>query len=648
MSNKQQKLNALCQQLYEDTDIVLRDQLNDRNSICWSHGNPDAQIVIVGEVPGYKECSQGEMFVGDTGDWYAEQLQQCDIDPKSVYYTSIVKIRSMEKNYESRIREFREHGRYFIEEMQIVQPRIIIPIGGRVVAYLLKECDTSLLSITGPEQIVEKETVGNMVGKYYTVEIGSIAVWVMPVYHHGFFIYGQEDADEKKKKMIQEKLKEWREMMRGMHPLFSHDPRHELCDLRITGNEQLHAKHEQYPYIEDPNRHIFHDRPVAPFNPGKDVIFQVMDMQYDKKRNIFQTFGRTAAGQSVYCAVSGVQFQFYLKPPSSDWTIDAVRTAYCEQNSLEEWSKTRMAVVRCEPVQKQNFFGYAGESTQTFIRVIVSSHAVIRPLALAMYALGYQIFETHVNANTQMMLARGIYSAGWITAQAIHTQDAIEYESTCDIEISLDAQYVHGHDAQSPEWSHNAPCRVLSFDIECYRNNKGFPNALHNPVVCIVCTVETIDSQIRISTDPTSLGNTEYDRVDVFVCGTCDPVKHHGARVHCFYTEEDMLVAWSHYIVQIDPDIVTGFNSKNFDERYLIDRANRLGLRCRGWCGIGRLHRVHMSYYETKFFSRAFGERRQIHVRMPGRVNLDLLEVFLRDFAGVIHFKFLGTEFSTW
>ncbi len=246
---------------------------------------------------------------------------------------------------------------------------------------------------------------------------------------------------------------------------------------------------------------------------------------------------------------------------------------------------------------------------------------------------GRRVFESHVTAETQMMLQCGLYAAGWMTLPADRYRECIgSGGSSCDVEVLVDASALVARDPNDPEWAHNAPCRVLSFDIECYRNNPGFPNAITNQIACICCSVQTIDGRLRVSTDNSSLGDANYDRVDVFVCGTCDPIERYNTQIHCFHSEEDMLLGWTQYVSQVDPDVLTGFNSKSFDERYIIDRGLRLGLLSRGWRGLGRLHREKIGYRESKFQSRAFGERTQVQVNMAGRVNLDLLEVFLREF----------------
>ena len=40
-----------------------------------------------------------------------------------------------------------------------------------------------------------------------------------------------------------------------------------------------------------------------------------------------------------------------------------------------------------------------------------------------------------------------------------------------------------------------------------------------------------------------------------------------------FDTEAELLIAWREFLIQTDPDVITGYNINNFDTPYLINRA---------------------------------------------------------------------------
>ena len=56
-------------------------------------GNPNADIVLIGEAPGKKEDEQGVPFVGAAGKFLDKMLEQAGLDRGDVYITNIVKYR---------------------------------------------------------------------------------------------------------------------------------------------------------------------------------------------------------------------------------------------------------------------------------------------------------------------------------------------------------------------------------------------------------------------------------------------------------------------------------------------------------------------------------------------------------------------------
>ena len=88
------------------TLVELRDEIGDcqrcrlcekRNTIVFGVGNPDAEIMFIGEGPGYEEDKQGEPFVGRAGQLLTQiitkgmQMQRSD-----VYIANVVKCRPPE------------------------------------------------------------------------------------------------------------------------------------------------------------------------------------------------------------------------------------------------------------------------------------------------------------------------------------------------------------------------------------------------------------------------------------------------------------------------------------------------------------------------------------------------------------------------
>ena len=63
----------------------------------------------------------------------------------------------------------------------------------------------------------------------------------------------------------------------------------------------------------------------------------------------------------------------------------------------------------------------------------------------------------------------------------------------------------------------------------------------------------------------------------VYTLNSCAAIP--GAEVFEFDSEKKMLEGWRDFILEVDPDIITGYNICNFDLPYLIEWAEALGIQ---------------------------------------------------------------------
>jgi DNA polymerase delta subunit 1 len=115
--------------------------------------------------------------------------------------------------------------------------------------------------------------------------------------------------------------------------------------------------------------------------------------------------------------------------------------------------------------------------------------------------------------------------------------------------------------APDGEWSRLAPLRILSFDIECAGRKGIFPEAQVDPV-------------IQIANMVTRQGESQPFVRNVFTLNTCAHIV--GSQVLSFQDEKEMLQTWQKFVVEVDPDMIIGYNISNFDLPYLLDRARAI------------------------------------------------------------------------
>lgn len=91
-------------------------------------GNPDADMVLIGEAPGRAEDEQGLPFVGASGRFLNEMLAAADMNRDDVYITNIVKYRP-QNNRDPSPEEKREFWPYLMRQLEIISPRVVITLG---------------------------------------------------------------------------------------------------------------------------------------------------------------------------------------------------------------------------------------------------------------------------------------------------------------------------------------------------------------------------------------------------------------------------------------------------------------------------------------------------------------------------------------
>ena len=105
-------------------------------------------------------------------------------------------------------------------------------------------------------------------------------------------------------------------------------------------------------------------------------------------------------------------------------------------------------------------------------------------------------------------------------------------------------------------------------------------------------------------------------------------------QVFSFASEADMLRGFYRYIREYDPDMITGYNSNNFDLSYFIRRVKVLDIRdpeMGHLISMGRLRGQEDKDIVKTSFSRAMGDRSYHTIQIPGRDCYDLMNYMMRD-----------------
>ena len=91
-------------------------------------GDPEADIVFIGEGPGYNEDQQGMPFVGQAGKFLDELLASIDLRREDVYIANVVKCRPP-NNRDPQSVEIEACAPWLEQQLDIIKPRMIVTLG---------------------------------------------------------------------------------------------------------------------------------------------------------------------------------------------------------------------------------------------------------------------------------------------------------------------------------------------------------------------------------------------------------------------------------------------------------------------------------------------------------------------------------------
>ncbi len=137
------KASALAQ-IARDIEIdnvtpALRDQAT---QLVFGVGNPNADIVFIGEAPGKNEDLKGEPFVGAAGKFLNEMLAGIGLERSDIYITNIVKYRPP-ANRDPEPEEKAAFMPYLHQQLAVIKPKLVVFLGRHAMSVFLPELKIS-------------------------------------------------------------------------------------------------------------------------------------------------------------------------------------------------------------------------------------------------------------------------------------------------------------------------------------------------------------------------------------------------------------------------------------------------------------------------------------------------------------------------
>lgn len=118
-----------------------------RTNAVPGEGPENADIMFVGEGPGFHEDRQGRPFVGAAGQYLEELLESIGMTRDDVYITNVVKCRPPE-NRDPRADEIEACWPYLERQIELIQPKLIVTLGRHSMNLFLSE-DAKISQVHG-------------------------------------------------------------------------------------------------------------------------------------------------------------------------------------------------------------------------------------------------------------------------------------------------------------------------------------------------------------------------------------------------------------------------------------------------------------------------------------------------------------------
>ncbi len=307
---------------------------------------------------------------------------------------------------------------------------------------------------------------------------------------------------------------------------------------------------------------------------------------------VIDVFGRTQEGKVACLRIHKFKPTYYLRAQQKPNNYSTKVSKYDVFAGFQDLKQTEVWKVECD--SKAIF----SESIKNAKGVLYESNL---PPFLRMF------HERHIGPGSAIQFKKNPYS--------------VPTNKDGEQLYNIDEFYQCDVDDVEPAPELNIPLLVACYDLEVYSGTGLFPQAKNDDDAII-----QIGISYRMSNDML----TPIRKV-VFVVGSVTPSDDPEVEFVSCKSEEDMLFKYAYEIRNQNPDILCGYNIFGFDDSYIEDRCDKLGIKEQidlsrypsRWKDSSGVWRVKFS--ETKKFELASGKYDLRFLVLRGRLEIDLL-----------------------
>lgn len=354
---------------------------------------------------------------------------------------------------------------------------------------------------------------------------------------------------------------------------------------------------------------------------------------------MIHAFGMTPENETVHLIILNFTRYCYIElPPEIDWDNPIHQRSFQEAVGsmnqeiypqqmvfMKKHRLYRAHMVKTEQGYQRCLFPYLFVCFKTQKAMIDFTRRVSWGIYIESIGrkINFRSHEQDASPFLQLAVCRNIPVTGWIDFTGVKQSDDWN-SSYCKHEYVLNWNTLSV--SKDQKLLKTLPkVKIVSFDWEANSTNHNrMPNEKKPGDVLFQCSMSVFEhGSDKIENHLLTLGYPDPAKVSE---GRADPVK-----IHHYATEADILEGFAKMIIELDPQVITGYNIMGWDFNYMIARA-KLNNVYQSFSQFGYIKGMSAKEKNITWSSSAFSKQSFSYPAIAGRIIIDMLPVIKRGF----------------
>ena len=154
--------------------MKCKDLCETRTQVVFGFGNPNADVVFIGEAPGAKEDQSGVPFCGASGKVLDELLEEINLKREDIFITNTIICRPPKNRNPKKEEIIQCHDR-LKKTLEIISPKVIVTVGNFATRVIMPE--------------IGKQGITKIRGQVFKINFDGRDYTVVPVIHPANYLY---------------------------------------------------------------------------------------------------------------------------------------------------------------------------------------------------------------------------------------------------------------------------------------------------------------------------------------------------------------------------------------------------------------------------------------------------------------------------